>query len=59
MDVEFIDAAELRRREPHVRGVGALFVPDTGIVDYRRITDALAMRCVPRAGRSCWGRGSI
>ncbi|WP_280468163.1 L-2-hydroxyglutarate oxidase [Nocardia cyriacigeorgica] len=42
VDVELIDAAELGRREPHVNGVGALFVPDTGIVDYRRITDALA-----------------
>ncbi|MFC9438327.1 L-2-hydroxyglutarate oxidase [Nocardia sp. NPDC057030] len=40
--VELLDAAELRRREPRVTGVGALFVPDTGIVDYPAITAALA-----------------
>lgn len=42
LDVEVIDGAELRRREPHVTGVGALVVPSTGIVDYRRITEVLA-----------------
>lgn len=42
--VELLDAAELRRREPHVTGVGALFVPETGIVDYRAITETLAGR---------------
>ncbi|HZE49343.1 MAG TPA: L-2-hydroxyglutarate oxidase [Jatrophihabitantaceae bacterium] len=47
IDVERIDAAELRRREPHVRGVGALFVPATGIVDYRLI--AASMGAVIRA----------
>jgi L-2-hydroxyglutarate oxidase len=36
-----IDAAELRRREPHIRGVGALFVPSTGIVDYKAIATAM------------------
>jgi L-2-hydroxyglutarate oxidase len=40
--VELIDAAELTRREPRVTGVGALFVPDTGIVDFTRVTEALA-----------------
>jgi len=44
VEVELLDAAELRRREPHVTGVGALFVPSTGIVDYRAITEALAAR---------------
>lgn len=42
VDVELLDAAELTRREPRVTGVGALFVPSTGIVDYTRITTALA-----------------
>jgi len=44
VEVELLDAAELRRREPHVTGVGALFVPSTGIVDYRAVTEALAGR---------------
>ena len=31
---EVIDAAELRRREPHVTGLGALWLPGTGITDF-------------------------
>lgn len=42
VDVELLDATELVRREPRVTGVGALFVPDTGIIDYTRVTEALA-----------------
>lgn len=42
LDVEVLDGAELRRREPAVTGTGALFVPTTGIVDYRRVTEVLA-----------------
>ncbi|MFI2283728.1 L-2-hydroxyglutarate oxidase [Nocardia beijingensis] len=40
--VELIDAAELARREPNVTGVGALFVADTGIIDFTRVTETLA-----------------
>jgi L-2-hydroxyglutarate oxidase len=40
--VERLDAAELRRREPAVRGLGALLVPETAIVDYVRISDSMA-----------------
>lgn len=39
---EVIDAAELQRREPQVAGLGALWVPTTGITDYGAITRALA-----------------
>ncbi|WP_330184186.1 L-2-hydroxyglutarate oxidase [Nocardia sp. NBC_01503] len=42
VEVELLDAAELTRREPRVTGVGALFVPSTGIIDYTRVTTALA-----------------
>ena len=42
LDVEVIDAAELRRREPAITGTGAVFVPTTGIIDYRKVTQALA-----------------
>ncbi|MEV6138583.1 L-2-hydroxyglutarate oxidase [Nocardia sp. NPDC051990] len=42
VDVELIDSAELIRREPHMTGVGALFVPATGIIDFTRVTTALA-----------------
>jgi L-2-hydroxyglutarate oxidase len=40
--VERLDAAELKRREPHITGLGALFVPATGIVDYGLITRKMA-----------------
>lgn len=48
--VEALDARELSQREPHISGVGALFVPTTGIVDYgvvtRRMADILRERGV-------------
>ena len=42
IEAEQLDASELRRREPHVRGLAALWLPGTGITDYRRINQALA-----------------
>lgn len=42
LSVERLDARELQRREPHVAGLGALFLPDTGIVDYRLVAQAMA-----------------
>jgi L-2-hydroxyglutarate oxidase len=40
--VERLDAAELKRREPNIDGMGALFVPETSIVDYRRVCEGMA-----------------
>jgi (S)-2-hydroxyglutarate dehydrogenase len=40
--VEWLDAAALTAREPHVRGVAALLVRATGIVDYPAVARALA-----------------
>ncbi len=48
IEVERLDSAELSRREPAIVGMGALFVQETGIVDYGRIAEALADRI--RAG---------
>ena len=42
IDAERLDKGELRRREPNVTGVGALFVPATAIVDYRAVCAAMA-----------------
>ena len=36
------DAAELRRREPNVTGVGALFSPSSGTVDFTEVCRAMA-----------------
>ncbi|MEU7763757.1 L-2-hydroxyglutarate oxidase [Nocardia sp. NPDC049190] len=55
VDVELIDAAELARREPRVTGVGALFVPSTGIIDYAGVTAALAAQVRAAGGRLVLG----
>jgi L-2-hydroxyglutarate oxidase len=50
IECERLDAAELVRREPNVTGLGALFVPSTGIVDYRQVCAALQQTVVDRGG---------
>jgi L-2-hydroxyglutarate oxidase len=47
--VERIDAQELQRREPNIRGLGALFLAATGIVDYKLICETMG-RVVRSAG---------
>lgn len=49
--VERIDAAELSRREPNVRGLAALAVPASGIVDYRRVCAAMTEQIRALGGR--------
>jgi L-2-hydroxyglutarate oxidase len=41
IDAERLDAQELKRREPNIVGVGALFVKTTGIVDYTQVSNAM------------------
>jgi (S)-2-hydroxyglutarate dehydrogenase len=36
-----LDQAGMREHEPHVRGIAALFVPSTGITDYRAIAEKI------------------
>ena len=35
--LEMVDAAGIREREPHCRGIKAIFIPVTGIVDYGQV----------------------
>jgi L-2-hydroxyglutarate oxidase len=44
IEIRPVGSAELARIEPNVRGLEALLVPATGIVDYRRICLAMAER---------------
>jgi (S)-2-hydroxyglutarate dehydrogenase len=44
-----LDPAGMRAHEPHVRGIRALFVPSTGVTDYRAIAGKLG-ELVQRAG---------
>lgn len=41
IEVQRLSAQELAKAEPHITGNGALFVPATGITDYRRITSTM------------------
>ena len=45
-----LSVSQLQEREPHVRGVAGLFVPQTGIVDYVRVTQKLAELFKSRGG---------
>ncbi len=47
--VRRLGVEELREHEPHAAGLAALFVPETGIVDYRRVAAAYA-REIARLG---------
>jgi L-2-hydroxyglutarate oxidase len=55
VDAELIDAAELKRREPNIAGVGAIFVPSTGITDYKQICAAMASVIAKRGGEIALG----
>jgi L-2-hydroxyglutarate oxidase len=48
---ERIDGTELMRREPDITGLGALFIPSTGIVDYPAMCRAMAARILALGGR--------
>ncbi|MGO3344014.1 MAG: L-2-hydroxyglutarate oxidase [Marinomonas sp.] len=50
LNVFRLDADALYRREPNVKGIAALFVPSTGIVDYREICQKLAELFVQKGG---------
>jgi (S)-2-hydroxyglutarate dehydrogenase len=52
---ERLDQAELRRREPNVSGLAALFIPSTGIVDYRAVARKLAELVAAAGGQVITG----
>jgi L-2-hydroxyglutarate oxidase len=45
-----LTADQLREYEPHVAGIAGLFVPQTGIVDYREVAHAYGRLIVERGG---------
>ncbi|OUM83880.1 L-2-hydroxyglutarate oxidase [Parageobacillus thermoglucosidasius] len=42
LDLELIDQARLRELEPHVNGIHAIRVKETGIVDYPKVCETMA-----------------
>jgi L-2-hydroxyglutarate oxidase len=50
-----LTAPEIREREPHCAGVAGLFVPQTGIVDYVAVAEAMRRRIDALDGRVLLG----
>lgn len=48
--VQRVTAAEMREIEPHVRGAAALRVPETGIVNYRAVSEVYARKVAEAGG---------
>lgn len=42
--IHTLSKEELKEKEPHVRGLKAIFVPQTGIIDYKDVADKLGER---------------
>lgn len=53
--VRKLASGEIAEHEPHVRGLAALLVPETGIVDYPGVARALAAEIVALGGRVLTG----
>ncbi|MCV2402295.1 L-2-hydroxyglutarate oxidase [Marinomonas sp. C2222] len=50
LEVHKLSQRELNQREPNVKGLGALYVPSTGIVNYRSICQKLAELFLQQGG---------
>jgi len=57
LEIEELSAAGLAEHEPHAVAVASIFVPATGVVDYRQVCRALADEVVHRGGRILTGVG--
>jgi (S)-2-hydroxyglutarate dehydrogenase len=53
---ELVGPERMREIEPHVVGVGALWSPETGVIDFRRVANALALEIEAAGGGIALGR---
>ena len=51
LDVELLDAQQLKTLEPAITGVGAILLKTTGIVDFRQVTLKMAERFLDLGGQ--------
>jgi (S)-2-hydroxyglutarate dehydrogenase len=51
IEAEWLNREQLNQREPNISGLGAFFVPRTGIVDYCKVTDKMAELFKHHGGR--------
>jgi L-2-hydroxyglutarate oxidase len=54
-----LDHAGMREHEPHVRGIAALYVPSTGICDYRAVAEKLGELVAKEGGEIQLGRSVL
>ncbi|MEH6580110.1 MAG: L-2-hydroxyglutarate oxidase [Amphritea sp.] len=50
IDVELLNAEELKAREPNIVGLGGMLVKDTAIVNYQQVTTKMAERFIEMGG---------
>lgn len=53
---ERISGSDLSTIEPNIRGRGALLVPSTGIVDYKKVCEAMSAVVKRQGGEICLGK---
>ena len=49
--IELIDRKNLKEKEPFAEGVEAIYVPQTGIIDYKKVSQALQKEIENRGGK--------
>ena len=49
--IKKLSSEEIKDFEPHVKGISGLFVPQTGIVDFTKVTNAYAKVFLEKGGR--------
>ena len=52
---EWLNAGQLREREPNIQGLGGIFVPSSGIVNYAEVTAAMAREFINAGGEIRYG----
>jgi len=55
IEIEVLDQEMLKEREPNISGLGALFVPSTGIVNYRQIAECMGRLIEGLGGKIVFG----
>ncbi|MBE2167753.1 MULTISPECIES: L-2-hydroxyglutarate oxidase [unclassified Cobetia] len=55
LEREWLSAGELAEREPNITGLGGVFVPSSGIVDYAEVTRVMSTEFTRRGGEILYG----
>ena len=59
IDVKLQSQQELHAREPNIRGIGAIWVPETAVVNYQQICQRLSEQFVEAGGQIEYGQQVI